>query len=172
MPLNDIQLACTGSALVIGAPVRGWREWTITADGLRGAQGGFWRPGTNTAECLGKHAAMLRVLDDALAGAGVPNPPHTVERWCTCGLYSWRRPDRIRARSAKVAGVVESWGRVLVGEHGYRAQYARVVAVCGPRRGIADAHPTRDERAAVAERYSVPYFETLDDAVAHFDEGR
>jgi len=172
MPLNDTQFACTGSALAIGAPVRGWREWTITADGLRGAQGGIWRPGTNAAQCLGKHAAMLRVLDHALGAAGLATPPHTVERWCTCGLYSWRRPDRIRARSAKIAGVVESWGRVLVGEHGYRAQYSQVVAVCGPRRDVGDAPPSRDERVAVANRYAVPYFETLDDAIAQFDEGR
>ncbi len=172
MALNDIQLACTGSALAIGAPVRGWREWTITGGMLRGAQGGVWQPGTNTAECRGKHAAMLRVLDDALAAAGLSTPLHRVERWCTCGLYSWRRPDRIRARSTKIAGVIESWGRVLVGEHGYRAQYARVVAVCGPWNGAGDVPPPRDQRVAVAERYGVRYFETVDAAVAHFDDRR
>ena len=175
MQLNDIQRACTGSELAVGPPVRGWREWTITADGLRGAQGRLWRPGTNTAECYGRHAVMLRVLDDALASAGLAIPPHAVERWCTCGLYSWRQPDRIRFRQDKVAGAVESWGRVLIGEHGYRAQYARVVAICGPRassNGTRHNSPTREERTAVAARYGVPYFETLDDAVAHFDGGR
>lgn len=181
MQLNDIQRACTGSQLAIGPPVRGWREWSIAADGLRGAQGRLWRPGTNTTECYGRHAVMLRVLDDLLAGEGIAMPAHSVERWCTCGLYSWRQPDRIRLRQDKVAGVVESWGRVLIGERGYRAQYARVVALCGPRAsddGLRSsgharaAGPLLEKRVATAEQYGVPYFETLDDAVTHFDGRR
>ncbi len=176
MQLNDVQRACTGAELAIGPPVRGWREWFIAADGLRGAQGRLWRPGTNTAECYGRHAVMLRVLDDRLAGTGIATPTHSVERWCTCGLYSWRQPDRIRMRQDKVAGVVESWGRVLIGERGYRAQYARVVALCGPRASNdgrpCAAGPLHEKRVATAAQYSVPYFETLDDAIAHFDGGR
>lgn len=175
MQLNDIQRACTGSALAVGAPLRGWREWALTANGLRGSQGRLWSPGRNTAQCHGKHAATLRALEDALIAAGIPAPDHTVEPWCTCGLYSWKRPDRITARTAKLAGVVELWGRVLVGEHGYRAQYARVVAICGPPGrigGARPARPTHEERKAVAARYDVPYFGTLDDAVRHFEERR
>lgn len=175
MQLNDIQRECTGRELAVGPPVLGWREWTIAPDGLRGTQGRLWRRGTNTAQCHGRHSVMLHVLDQALATAGLPVPPHTVERWCTCGLYSWRRPDRIRSQQLKVAGVIESWGRVLIGEHGYRAQFARVVAICGPRVSLNAARntsPTREERIAVAAQYGVPYFETLDDAVAHFDGGR
>jgi hypothetical protein len=124
---------------------------------------------------------MLRVLDDLLAGTDIATPAHSVERWCTCGLYSWREPDRIRLKPDKVAGVVELWGRVLIGERGYRAQYARVVALCGPRasddgRRSSDharpAGPLHEKRVAAAARYGVPYFETLDDVVAHFDGGR
>ena len=175
MQLNDIQRACTGSALAVGPPLRGWREWALTADGLRGSQGRLWSPGVNTARCHGKHAITLRVLDEALSRAGIAAPIHTVEPWCTCGLYSWKRPDRISGRTAKVAGVVELWGRVLIGEHGFRAQYARVVAICGPpggADGAGPARPTHGERSAVAARYDVPYYGELDNAVRHFGEGR
>lgn len=179
--LTDIQHACTGETLAIGEPIRGWREWTITPHGLRGSQGRFWHPGVNRAQCHGRRAVMLRVLDDLLASSGVETPAHTVEPWCTCGLYSWKRPDRINAGATKAAGVVELWGRVLIGEYGYRAEYARVVALCGPRLGTdarADknrrprARLTDQDRAVVATRYGARYFTTLDDAIEHFDDER
>lgn len=176
MALNDLQRACTGSALAIGAPLRGWREWGLGPDGIRGALGKRWRPGVNVAQCHGPHATMLRVLDDMLVAAGLPAPRHVVEPWCTCGLYSWRRPDRIGSRPDKITGVVEMWGRVLVGEHGFRAEYARVVALAGPRpgqpRGSGRVHPTDHQRAAIAARFAVPYFETLDEAITNVDDGR
>jgi hypothetical protein len=175
MQLNDTQRACTGSELAVGAPLLGWREWTLTDGGLHGAQGRLWTPGVNAARCHGRHATVLQVLDKALAAVGIDTPRHTVEPWCTCGLYSWKRPDRIGARSTKVAGVVELWGRVLVGEHGYRAQYAQVAAVCGPPGSDGTGRPAgpgRTELAVVAARYGVPHFQTLDEAVDHFAEGR
>lgn len=175
MQLNDVQRACTGSVLTVGRPLRGWREWALTPDGLRGAQGRLWKPGVNAAQCHGKHAVMLQVLDVVFADAGIDTPDHVVEPWCTCGLYSWRRPDRISARTAKVAGVVELWGRVLIGEDGYRAQYARVVALCGPRTDDAGfgrgSDHSKAERTAVAARYGARNFRTLDEAISHFGEG-
>lgn len=170
MALNDLQAACTGPTLAVGRSLQGWREWSVTPDGLRGARGRLWVPGVNTAECHGRYAVMLRVLDDMLGSAGLATPGHTVEPWCTCGLYSWRRPDRIGHRPGRVAGVVEMWGRVLVGEHGYRAQHARVVAISGPRRGRAGRAVTAAQDAA--ERYGVPYLDTLDDAIERFDDER
>lgn len=182
--LTDIQHACTGETLAIGEPIRGWRQWWITPHGLRGSQGKLWHPGVNSARCHGRRAVMLRVLDDVLASTGVDTPAHTVEPWCTCGLYSWKRPDRINDRTTRVAGrvagVVELWGRVLIGEHGYRAEYARIVAVCGPRldsgpagkNRVTRAGLTDQDRAAVAARYGARYFATLDEAIEHFDDER
>lgn len=170
MALNDLQRACTGPVLALGRPLRGWREWAATPAGLRGARGRLWKPGVNTAECHGRYAVMLRILDDMLGSAGVATPDHTVEPWCTCGLYSWRRPDRVGHRSGKVAGVVELWGRVLVGEHGYRAQHAKVIAISGPRRTRAGNVRVRGQM--LAERYGVPYLDTLDDAIEQFGHER
>lgn len=168
MSLNDLQRACTGPVLAVGRPLRGWREWSVTPAGLRGARGRLWEPGVNTAECHGRYAVMFRVLGEMLGSAGVAAPGHTVEPWCTCGLYSWRHPDPVGHRSGRVAGVVELWGRVLIGEHGYRAQYAKVVAISGPRRAVADSFRSAGREAA--ERYGVPYLDTLDHAIEAIEQ--
>jgi hypothetical protein len=48
---------------------------------------------------------------------------------CTCGLYSLRRPPvpmwGTPSYSAMLIGVVDSWGKVVVHEDGYRSEFAR-----------------------------------------------
>ena len=48
---------------------------------------------------------------------------------CTCGIYAWYAPDDAGMLSARVFGVVEASGLVLMGDSGFRAQQVRIVAV-------------------------------------------
>ena len=48
---------------------------------------------------------------------------------CTCGIYAWYAPDDAGMLSARVFGVVEASGLVLMGDSGFRAERARIVAV-------------------------------------------
>lgn len=74
---------------------------------------------------------------------------------CNCGLYAWRDlpQERYTPRGLRpVWGVVELVGKVAVHALGYRAQYARPVAV--------EYAPGVD---AVAERYGLIVLESLSD---------
>jgi hypothetical protein len=48
---------------------------------------------------------------------------------CQCGLYAWYRPDSTSIVPADVFGVIEATGRVLLGDRGFRAERARLLAV-------------------------------------------
>lgn len=89
-----------------------------------------------------------------------PNPD------CRCGIYAWKRPvdPGYVNQWAKVApervavGVVRMWGRMCDGATatGYRAQYARVVAVVRDTAGRVDLsrYPTVRDYPDLATMYS------------------
>ena len=121
-------------------PVLGFRAWHPGADGRlipwSAGKGGTWTPGTNTARCF--------------AGGGHTAPGHR----CTCGLYALtdHRDHRLRP-SAEAVGAIVAWGDVEAHRTGFRAQFARIVALALPR--APDPHHERALRAAAA-RYQVP----------------
>ena len=75
---------------------------------------------------------------------------------CTCGIYalnSFLTEGEIRPwQSDAIVGVVLLWGHVLEGDRGYRAQYAKVVALW-----MDSENPERiDLITQMAEMYKVP----------------
>lgn len=111
-----------------------------------------WTPGVNTAECLVDETLMLGVAGGAtvtlpraaasdlraVLGAAVAQltPSHTApEHLCTCGFYGYWSPtadDRgilpSTPMAAHVFGVVEGFGRTLLGDRGFRCEKVRIVA--------------------------------------------
>lgn len=93
-------------------PVIAWRGWNFRSSCLRSLNGDVWPTGTfNSAFCK-------RWL--------VHTSP---EEKCTCGIYCCNTyPDfleRIGWDISNIAGEVKVWGKLVVHERGYRAQYAR-----------------------------------------------
>ena len=58
---------------------------------------------------------------------------------CTCGIYAWYAPDDAGMLSARVFGVVEASGLVLMGDSGFRAERARIVAMATRNGRVASA---------------------------------
>lgn len=58
---------------------------------------------------------------------------------CSCGLHAWHHAEDALARDGLgvVAAAVRAHGRIALGEHGFRAERAEVVAVCLPSRWSA-----------------------------------
>jgi hypothetical protein len=117
--------------------LRGYREWTVTADGLRAVNFGYiWGPGVNVARCMGRWIT--------------PGPPmrhEAPDAGCACGLYA--RYELVGC-SLNATGVIEASGRVILGTRGFRAEKAKIVALC-----IEDdvyKHPPWDPSIQVFDR--------------------
>ena len=97
--------------------VRGFRQFRVGDAGLLPAHVGDrpWSDGVTVARCRrSRHRA--------------PQPS------CSCGLHAWYDGADARAHALKgeVTAVVRASGTVLLGEHGWRAERAEVVAVALP----------------------------------------
>lgn len=102
--------------------INGYRHFKVNDGWLHGpATGIIWRPGNNIAKCNN----MLHRQDSV---------PLT---WCTCGFYAYHSVRQAKASgfglgSTSVLAVIEASGICLVGPEGFRAQKARVAAICLP----------------------------------------
>jgi hypothetical protein len=131
-----------GRPLVAGS-LRGYRTWRLQRRGSFACADALpltsvtrrvvWGP-TMTASCtpdvtanLGQGPAIL-VGDHAAPAAG-----------CRCGIYGWYDPTDTGMLRAGVFGVVEASGLVLMGERGFRAERARIVAVVSRNRRLTAA---------------------------------
>ena len=125
-----------GDPQLIAGHIHGVRTWSLvwTSDGdlaLAGYGGSAWESGGQAthAECLGG------------TGADCRHPP---EHDCGCGLYArhaftdearelaFGPPDRSEGASAfepDAAGVAEAWGKVELHRGGFRAEFARPIAL-------------------------------------------
>jgi hypothetical protein len=58
---------------------------------------------------------------------------------CRCGIYAWYQPDDTGILHAGVFGAVEASGVILLGDRGFRAERARVVAIVTRSRRVGTA---------------------------------
>jgi hypothetical protein len=120
--------------LVVGA-WRGYRVWRIRGDRLTGwwYTDFVWAPGVSEASCDARRWTLRgqRPRHPGLA------PP---QRDCACGLYALQEPWDFTGylptrhfghyeHPSAVVGVVAGWGRAFRGEHGWRVQFAKPVAL-------------------------------------------
>ena len=107
----------------VAGPLTGWRTWRLTAEGRLASvnDGLVWPPKqAMTAVC---HAALAT----AFKKHQIPDPD------CTCGVYAYK--DRSHSGVAPgvmgVVGEVALWGRVVIAELGYRAEFGYPARLIG-----------------------------------------
>ena len=162
--------------MVDGLPLvgclRGYRWWRIGAavelfSPWRGPI--RWEPGENQAQCLGRRGLIGWKTSRAPHPAGCPALD------CECGFYALHsiprpndRPGRSiweidalssGGRHGLVLGVIEGYGRVLLGTAGWRARFAWIRALFA---ATDPAEPHRVPLAQVARRYDVPLYRDLE----------
>jgi hypothetical protein len=122
----------TGDPALVPGELRGYRRFRLAADGLH-----------PTVQRTGAWAA----LEQATC---VRHRAHTPPvAGCGCGLYGWYHPaDADVSGFGDVTAVIAARGRVVLGEHGFRATAARVEAVALPWTASTPAR-----RRMLAERY-------------------
>jgi hypothetical protein len=132
-----------GRALVPGA-LRGYRTWRLLGRRTHVPDGSLpltsvsrrrvvWGPSL-TARCKrgdpGMRGQSASTLDD-----DHPAP----QIGCGCGIYGWYSASDTSMVSARVFGVVEASGLILMGERGFRAETVKIVAVVTRNRRVATA---------------------------------
>ena len=127
--------------------VRGYRWWALNANQLWDARDdeqiprlhgirGAWGAGANTAECVD--------------GGYELGPGHVVPfESCGCGFWAYWKLAPYHGVAGPgeilVAGVIEGYGRTLIGELGFRCAQARIVALHVPPEPDAEPRPAAGE---------------------------
>jgi hypothetical protein len=149
----------TAQAPDLIAPVTGYRDWRLTADGLASPWAGtVWTKPVMRAECRPRRAEDLILAPHAA--------PHN---GCTCGIHAYHRfsPEASKIDYRGVSGIVTAWGRIEAHEHGIRAEWARVEAL-----GLYRRWTSRKIRAVmrVADELDIDVFdlEDLPEAAARY----
>lgn len=103
-------------------PIRAFRRWNIESGGpfnsyhlASTGMGSYWRPGVNEAACF------------AQAGHRQGQVPH---KKCSCGFWGIADPRDIpftRNSDNHAWGLIEMWGRIVIGNLGFRSQYAKII---------------------------------------------
>lgn len=123
----------TGDPALVAGELRGYRRFRLAPDGLHPTvqRTGPWAAPVEQAVCVtnGAHEA-----------------PHA---GCGCGIYGWYHPaDADVSGFGDVTAVIAARGRVVLGDHGFRAAAARVEAVALPWTAS-----TPQRRQMLAEHY-------------------
>jgi len=146
--------------------VYGFRWWRVAAGGtLRSPwHGGHrWSSGFNDARCLERRRYMP--VWRSLGAHAAP------DRRCSCGFYGLWAPPRVEQQTwvwevdanssgsshGLLFGVVEVTGKIMLASEGFRAQFARPVAVAIG----AEVQPSPDVDA-VAMRLPVRMYRSVD----------
>jgi len=124
-------------------PLIGYRGWIVRGGKLLSCYREIEWPigGPLVSECLNPTFATLN--QHPLGRHSSPDIS------CTCGVYALNEyPDIWEVREGErrdtlkpwpyeaITGMVKSWGRIIIGDRGFRAQYAEPIAlVAKPQRG-------------------------------------
>jgi hypothetical protein len=139
------------------SPAIGFRVWRIDEmlTGPRLAsphRHAAWLPGVPLkAECKDESGA-LALAHPHRKQPGV-SPP--IEG-CTCGIYAYHEADDMvdALTSRLVGGAVVAWGRITIHQEGFRAEFARPLALCYQQMLVAGS--TALSLARVADVYRLP----------------
>lgn len=132
-----------GRALVPGS-LRGYRTWRLLGRRAPVPEGALplssvtrrvvWPP-TLEARCTPPDPEWYAAAPSIMPLASHRSP----SRGCDCGIYAWYAPDDSGILYARVFGAVEASGLVLMGDRGFRATRARIIAVVTRNRRLAAA---------------------------------
>jgi hypothetical protein len=121
---------------------RGYRVWRVAGDRLTGwwCTGYVWAPRRLGASAPGRSEASCDARRWTLRGRARHPGLSAPQRDCACGLYALQEPWDFAGylprrhfgasdEANTVIGVVAGWGHAFRGKHGWRAQFAKPVAL-------------------------------------------
>jgi hypothetical protein len=158
------------------APVRGARAFEIADGGwLAGCTYKYkWVPGENVARCV-RQTQYTERIQRQMHGDNQPYiadrdiPDHTIGN-CTSGnghgLYGYYDGSNTYRSTNRIEAVIEGYGRVVLGNRGFRAERAEIIAIAAPPEVIQYRKESFEE---VKRRYSgIPIFDSFEEMVLWF----
>jgi hypothetical protein len=129
-----------GAAALVPGELRGYRRFWLSEDGLH-------------PTVHGRAMTWSGDLEHARCAVGQEHPAPAAN--CACGLYGWYHPgDAGRDMGlGDVPAVIAVRGRVVLGDHGFRAETARVEAVALSWLTTASPGARRRARETLSQRY-------------------
>jgi hypothetical protein len=118
---------------LVPGTILGFRSWKVSIDMDLMPVNPFpqaWVPGINEAMCwVGKG---LGYGPWRYAATNRPTNEHKPNKKCHCGFYAYTQDplESSQYRDGNMCGIIEAWGTCVVGEKGFRAQYAVIRALC------------------------------------------
>lgn len=146
--------------------VRGLRTWTTRWDGaLIGQFNRKWLSGEMVSECLmgSRHRGGSKHI--------------SFHPDCTCGFYAyWEDSFDNCCFGMAVIGIISGYGQAVIGTRGFRAQRARILALCYPKTGswycdCPDCEQTKRDINFLPKHpdyRELPWFRDFDQMVAEF----
>lgn len=110
-------------------PLVGFREWAVWRDGGGPRLRSLFHPTVWPSDRALGAVCLRPLIWHGRTGVGHKGVPDVM---CECGIYAFREPefDTLRgAKGPKVRGVVQGWGRYVLGTTGWRCEFARVAAM-------------------------------------------
>lgn len=115
----------------------GLRSFDVTPQGeLTGVTyKGRWKDGENQAKCALHDETFYEWEGPEYKKKISHDPTHQVASMgCSCGYYAYfDGNDNEFQHGVNVEAVIEAWGKITIGEKGFRAAKARIVALVIPR---------------------------------------
>jgi hypothetical protein len=158
------------------------RDIPLVAGELHGLRAWALEFRDGRARLVAHYAEVLWALDGeptaaACEGGSWPRPHEAPGKWCSCGLYGLHPSEGSATRvleeagaecwPAELGGLIEAWGRVEVHETGFRAEFARPVALIMRHHEIGTDWGGLVERLADAHRAEVLVLENPQELVDH-----
>lgn len=79
----------------------------------------------------------------------------TPERDCKCGFWAYWLPKYMPYQSFAVSGIIEGYGKTIIGPLGFRAQF------CNLKGLLADPYYLKRSEMDALRRYGVPIYENM-----------
>ena len=145
---------------VAAGSVTGYRQWEfqITSKLMKGAYGNTWPRAIHPSH---RYEASC----ESHGGRNVP-----YEDDCGCGFWAYWLPSKTAGQyNCNITGAIEGSGKVILGENGFRSQYAviRGLAVTGTARftGTENILEMTDISRWLEARYQTPVFPTVTEMI-------
>lgn len=148
--------------------LRGIRAFSVTSTGgLTGVvHKQAWSAEVNVAQCMKPKVSFF------VPSNGVEREHELVSLGCACGMYAYFDGsndyihDRWHTHNSAIAGVIEGWGKCVVGTRGFRCEKAIIKALVVPM-GHTSEH-LAEVLGQVQSRYPVAWFDSQDAALVEF----